>query len=342
MKPWLFVCLIGNTLTAWAQRTDLLYLRNGDVITGEIKKMEFGVLTYKTDDAGTLTVNWDKVMRLRSVHQFELVINDGGLAHGYGSLDTTRLDQQVVLVLKTGRVVLDLDKLTKIVPIKKGIAARLDGTLRLGLSYNKGSQVLNTNAGADANYRSLHDKVSVVANSTRTLQQFADTSELRVKQDLYFQYYRFFRNRMFVTGYNSLEENTELGLLLRAALGAGLGRELFLNKVNSLNFTLGVNGNRENSLEGSSTVNLEGLAFLQYRIYKLTIPKVMMYTYVYALPSISNPGRMRVTGNISVDFELFKDFTLGISSYQNYDNRPATAGSATFDWGITTNIGYTF
>lgn len=73
MKPWLFVCLIGNTLAAWVLRTFLLNFRNGNVITREIKKMEFGVLDYKTDDAGTLTINWDKVIRLRLRAQQQLI-----------------------------------------------------------------------------------------------------------------------------------------------------------------------------------------------------------------------------------------------------------------------------
>lgn len=337
---WVLILLLSHT--AYSQRTDLLYLRNGNVITGEIKKLEFGVLTFKTDDAGTITVNWDRVMRLRSMHVFELIVNDGTLAYGYGSLDTTAVNQKIVLVLETGRVEIEMHKLTRIVPIKNSIVSRIDGNFKLGLSYNKGSQVFKSNLGAEANYRSFHDQVSVVGNSTITRQYQVDTLDLNLKQDLYFQYYRIFRNRTFITGYNSLEENSELGLRLRTSLGMGFGKELFRNRVNSFNVTFGLNGNSEKNVEGNITKNLEGLVLVQYRIYKLTIPKVSMYTYLYTLPSISDPGRVRLTGNIALDFEFFKDFILGVTSYQNFDTNPATEGASKFDWGITTSIGYSF
>ena len=44
------LCLVIN-IKVMAQRTDILLLKNGDHITGEVKKMEYGLLTYKTDDA---------------------------------------------------------------------------------------------------------------------------------------------------------------------------------------------------------------------------------------------------------------------------------------------------
>jgi len=39
-----------------AQKADTVALRNGDRIVGEIKSLDQGALTYKTDDVGTLTI----------------------------------------------------------------------------------------------------------------------------------------------------------------------------------------------------------------------------------------------------------------------------------------------
>jgi hypothetical protein len=69
-----FCLLLLMPVFSNAQRTDLLFLRNGNKITGEIKKLQYGVLTYKTDDVGSLTVKWKDVIRLKSVKRYELTI----------------------------------------------------------------------------------------------------------------------------------------------------------------------------------------------------------------------------------------------------------------------------
>ena len=51
---------VGATTHAQG-RTDVVTLPNGDRITGEIKRLERGRLEFKTDDAGTLYLEWDKI-----------------------------------------------------------------------------------------------------------------------------------------------------------------------------------------------------------------------------------------------------------------------------------------
>jgi len=45
----------------FAQRTDVVIINNDDHITGEIKRLEHGILVFKTDDAGTINIKWEKV-----------------------------------------------------------------------------------------------------------------------------------------------------------------------------------------------------------------------------------------------------------------------------------------
>ena len=49
-------------------------MNNGDHITGEIKKLQFGIVTFKTDDAGTLSIQWDKLKHLISKDDFTCLI----------------------------------------------------------------------------------------------------------------------------------------------------------------------------------------------------------------------------------------------------------------------------
>jgi len=51
----------------WAgEKTDTLVLQNGNEITGEVKGLDQGQLTYKTNDLGTLSGAWDSVASIVS------------------------------------------------------------------------------------------------------------------------------------------------------------------------------------------------------------------------------------------------------------------------------------
>src|SRR5262245_64645651 len=62
---------------ALAAKTDLVVLRNGDRITGEVKGLARGKLDYSTDDAGRLSIEWDKVARVVSPNQFQFELGSG-------------------------------------------------------------------------------------------------------------------------------------------------------------------------------------------------------------------------------------------------------------------------
>src|SRR5262245_2358450 len=59
-------------------RTDVVSLANGDHITGEVVALERGQLEFKTDDAGTLYLEWDKLVSLLAPNRMvEVVTVDG-------------------------------------------------------------------------------------------------------------------------------------------------------------------------------------------------------------------------------------------------------------------------
>jgi hypothetical protein len=67
---------LGASLNARA-KTDLVILENGDSIHGEIKSLERGILTLKTDWMGTIQVEWIHIQEIRSDFSFEVVLSDG-------------------------------------------------------------------------------------------------------------------------------------------------------------------------------------------------------------------------------------------------------------------------
>ena len=67
-----------SSAAAWGQgRTDVVTLINGDRITGEILELDRGRLELKTDNAGTIEIEWDKIARIEATRQFDVVTSDG-------------------------------------------------------------------------------------------------------------------------------------------------------------------------------------------------------------------------------------------------------------------------
>src|SRR6188768_3628660 len=74
----LMTCGPLATLAFAQPKTDIVTLANGDRITGEISALERGQLEFKTDDAGTLYLEWDKLVSLvAATRLFEVVTSDG-------------------------------------------------------------------------------------------------------------------------------------------------------------------------------------------------------------------------------------------------------------------------
>ena len=82
-----------------AQKADTVVLRNGDRIVGEIKYVDRGALSYKTDDMATLTIKWDKIRRIISYRYFEVEVGTGEIY--YGQLLAGSQDSQVVVAVSS-------------------------------------------------------------------------------------------------------------------------------------------------------------------------------------------------------------------------------------------------
>ena len=82
--------------TLYAQpKTDVVTFANGDRITGEVKQLDRGRLEFSTDDAGTLYLEWDKLVSVVATRIVEVVTSDGrrflGSLGTAGSRDRSRL-----------------------------------------------------------------------------------------------------------------------------------------------------------------------------------------------------------------------------------------------------------
>ena len=161
--PLLLLSMCG---TAYAQaKTDVVRLANGDAITGEVSNLGRGLLEYKTDDAGTIYIEWDKIVSVVATGQFE-VSTTGGLRF-LGSLAAGN-PRSLVVVSFTGTVTLATADVTTIMPIGSSFWKKLDGSVDVGFSYTRSSHIAQLNINTTTMFRRPAFEARLTGSGTLT------------------------------------------------------------------------------------------------------------------------------------------------------------------------------
>jgi hypothetical protein len=318
-------------------KTDLIFLGNGDHITGEITQLDRGILSLKTDGMGTLSIEWDDVDSVYSVYQFRVENHLGEKRFGRISLSrdsTVRIDENGTVTAEKQRDVIIMT------PLEASFWQQLDGSLALGLSYTQSNHLGQTSTDVKVRYRSTLHQIQFSASSIVTAQKGAATQR---RQDLGLTYSRLFTGPVFAYANGGLQSNDALGLDLRLMLAPGVGAKLFQNDHNQLALASGVSFNREWTADSSGAHNnLEAFLGLAHSAYRYDFPKTNLTSSAVAYPSLTSWGRVRSEVNISASREIVKDFTFILSFYDSYDSKPPDPSAVKNDFGLVTSFGWTF
>jgi hypothetical protein len=329
------VCVVATS--AAAQRTDVVTLANGDRITGEVTKLDRGQLEFKTDDAGTLYLEWDKLVGVTSsMHIFEITTVDGLRYVG-------RLGQAAprsIQVVAPDGTTLTMTQVSHIMQIGQGFWQKLDGSISTGFSYTQSSGVAQLNFNADTTYRKPAFQVRFAGSYTATVTD--DDPDPTDRGSIEGTYARFLPKRLILLGIGRLESNESLGLLLRSEGGVGLGPSLVDTNRAQIWVGAGVMVNNEHGVDVEPTQNIEAAFFAKTSYFTYDRPKTTIDIGLQYLPSLNEPGRQRVQLDAGVKRELLKDFIISLNLYDSYDNRPPNAAFDTNDVGIALTFGWTY
>lgn len=229
VKPQICACFLACVSIflappALAEKTDVVTLTNGDRLTGEVKSLDRGLLSFKTDTMGTVQIEWDKIARVESRPLYEVELASG--ERHFGSLrpapEVGRLmigdaggDATVLGIADTVRIA----QMDTAGPLRD----RVDGYLDFGCGYSDSTQIAQLSLGVGISRRNrkrLWDFDLAVAESDAPGTRAEGTGSLAGETR------RFFGNRLFWSGLGRLERNDQPGLDWRALVGGGLGRYL--------------------------------------------------------------------------------------------------------------------
>ncbi len=336
----ILLCFIVAPAAVAAPKTDVVILANGDHITGEVKGLEHGQLRFKTDAAGTLSIEWDKVARLQST-QFLQVELENGLRY-YGPAPAATTDGRLVLAPGREREGADLAmaNVVRIDPIERGdLWARLDGYVTAGYDYTKSNDLQTFSFTGGLSSRTQRREWSIDGSAQITSQHDnPDSSRWQVTGNGR----RFLANRYFYEGFAGLEANDELGLDLRTLLGAVYGRYLAQSNHQEWGVYAGLAYNHEDYALTGTQQSLEGVLGMQYDYFRFDAPEASLDASLNLFPSLTEAGRLRAEGKVRSRYELVKDLFFELSLYGSYDSDPGETAKSNSDYGLTTSLGYTF
>jgi hypothetical protein len=312
-----------------AQKTDKVLLKNGDLITGEIKSMKFAKMKFDMTGPGTIDIKWEEIVRIRSDKIFQVTMRKGDVV-------ITTLDS---LFFKTHDAT--LADIVEIVQIKDKFLQRVDGDINLGFNYAKSSDNAQFNFSSSTTYRKPKTEITLKLNSVLT-HNSKDTIVSK-KQDVAIDYYQKLKNSFYWNALFGWQQNTQLGLKNRFLINGSSGKILINNNQQRLLTGAGLSFNLENTIDTATyKKNLEGLVLIQFKKFRYSTPKISIDAQYIIYPGISDWGRVRMDFQLNTKIEVFKDFNVGLSFYDLFDNRPAQAAASKNDFGINFTLGYEF
>lgn len=318
-------------------RSDVVTLANGDRITGEVLRLERGRLEFKTDDAGRLHLEWDK---LTSVLTNRLVeVGTAGGATFLGSLVQAPARAISVATL-TGEVPLRMPEVTSITPIGRSFWRKLDGSVDAGFNYTQSSGIAQATLNSDTVYRRPASQARIVASMTLTRTEEEEGRDDRATVDVSYQ-----RNpwrRWFVLGFGRFESNESLGLTLRSQVGGAVGPRLVNSNRAQMSIGGGLGVNDERGLDVEPTRNVEAIVLLQTSYFTYDRPTTNLDLRLQYYPSLSDRGRHRAQLDASIKQELLKDLFVALTLYNSYDSRPPNDAADRNDVGIVASFGWTY
>ena len=315
----------------------MITLLNGDRITGEIIDLDRGRLVLKTDDAGTIDIEWDKIASVEAARRFEVETSDG--RRFLGSLGKAA-DRVVRIVSTDGDASLPMPEITRITAIGASFWAKLEGSVEAGFTYTQSSGIAQTTLNTNSVYR--RPAFLFRLTSSATLTQRSDEDERDDRAALEFSYVRYRGRRLFISGATRFETNESLGLLLRSQVGGLAGVRLVNTNRAQFEIGAGLVVNDERGVDTEPTQNVEGVLSLRTSYYTYDRPKTQFDGSVMYYPNLSTWGRQRLQVDSAARRELWKDFFVALNVFYTFDSAPPDPDAARTDVGVVVSVGWSY
>jgi hypothetical protein len=319
---------------------DVVHFGGGDRLTGEVKGLERGKLSFDTDATGTIGIEWENVESVASNQYFE-VWTAAGVRH-FGTLAEGPEVASMSVTSPAGVVALALADVVAITEIEQAFVESIDLDVRAGYSFSKASEISQLSTGLDFSRRSERRFFEASFDADSSDSAGGEESSERAAADA--RYYYLLPDRWLAGGFATLESNDELDLDLRKSIGGAGGRIMRQSNRNRIQLLGGLVLTEEKAsaaLESREETAVEGLFSADLEWFRFDTPELDITMRFELYPNLSDTGRYRTSFDTDFKWEVINDLFWAFTIYHRYENDPLAEGSGT-DYGITTSLGWEF
>jgi Protein of unknown function, DUF481 len=327
---------------AYAKRKDVVIMNNGDHFTGEVKRLENGLLYVETDYvASSIGLDWNQVESVQSSATYRIVLNNGKRLEGkIEKISGEKAKETDFLIHEaTEEVRVPSMEIVSIETKKPTFWRELQGAIDLGYSFASGNSQTALNVNTSAAYRTAGWEAATAYDSTFGGQAGASKTN---RQDLQSTFAKFLNRNSYLLALSDFLHSSQQDLTLRTTLGGGYGRYLKRTTNSNLSWLAGVVLVDElfyTKAGQPSDQHAEGLLGLQYSLIRFKFGD--FNSQLLTFPGLTDRGRVRVTTNNSINIKLTNNFHFAFTFWDNFDSRPPVTAKRN-ELGVSSGIGWSF
>lgn len=339
MKNWriykvAFFSLLLIAGTAHAQH-DSLILKNNDIVVGEMKSLNNGVVTIETDySKNDFTIEWSGIRQIYTTSTFILTLKDGTRLNGFLRSDSSR--KKVIIHEEDGRLIETvLDDIVFAKALKSDFWSRFYASIGIGASVTKANNLRQITSNTSIGY--LADKWQLDLYFNTIFSRQDSIADIK-RTDAGISYKYFLQKDWFLSSAINFLSNTEQSLRLRTTGKLGVGKMIVHTNRSTLATGAGINYNGEQFTNSTPKRNsMEAFAGIGVNLFDIGDLDLQSNWYVYK--SVTESGRWRSDFSFDAKYDLPHDFFIKLNVTLNYDNQPGEKGKE-FDYIYGFTIGW--
>ncbi len=333
----LFACF-----PAQAKRKDVVVMNNGDHFTGEVKRLENGLLFIETDYvSGNIGLDWNQVESVQSTATYRIVLNNGKRVEGkIEKLSGEKAKEKDFLIREAAEEVqIPSAEIVSMETKKPTFWRQLQGSIDVGYSFASGNSQTTVNTNTSAAYKTAGWEAATAYDSTFGGQAGASKTN---RQDLQTTFTKYLNRNSYAIALSDLLHSSQQDLTLRTTLGGGYGRYLKRTTNTNLSWLAGaafIDESFDTSAGRPSNQSAEALVGLQYSLIRFNFGE--FDSQLLTFPGLTDTGRIRVTTNNSLTIKLRNKFHFAFTVWDNFDSRPPASAKRN-ELGVSSGIGWSF
>src|SRR6186713_3198455 len=268
---------------------DSLVLKNGDVIVGEIKSMDKGVLTIETDySKKDFTVEWDGIKEIFSKSHFLVTLKNGQRING--TVESAEAGKKIIINGDDGsKTETTLEEMVFLKGLKSDFWSRAYASIDLGLSFTKANNLQQYNVRSKLGYLADKWQLDLFYDDTRSSQDSVAETK-RTEGGVAAKY--FLQKDWYLASSLNFLSNTEQAIKLRTTGKVGGGRYLVHTNKQYWGLGAGLSFNNESFTNNTeSRSSLEGYFGSELNLFDIGDLSLLNSIFVY--PSLTESGRWR-------------------------------------------------